>query len=323
MGSCNGVLHAFDRTTGLVLWTNDLSGDGGNNFHGEFLFFGNSVLFSTDGQDGWIYRVALETGQVIWKLYAQQGASAEMVLVESRLYGVADGEDRETVLCVDAETGETLWSADVLHPEEPVFVMGRGPTVIGNALLHAAMDRALHAFDVDTGREVWSVDLGAAPTTGPAVSHSRETAFVGVRDGRLLVIDLQTRQRVQEIKIGGRPYGPKILDRRQSGGTEQLLVHRDWSTRDGALLSFGIDLEPEWSTAPPDTAAWMTARLYPWRDQLVVGTDAGDFFAVDRDTGSMHPLYHVGGTARSYAWHDGTAYFGTIGGQLVAVEPIE
>jgi len=61
-----------------------------------------------------------------------------------------------------------------------------GPIVTAGGLVFigAALDRALHAFDIDTGREIWS---GALPASGKATPMSYRLAsgeqFVAIAAG--------------------------------------------------------------------------------------------------------------------------------------------
>ena len=86
-------------------------------------------------------------------------------------------EPQETVIALDAESGETLW--EYTYDSEPLnFRYGAGPhatpTVVGDRVFTAGTNKQIHAFDKGTGELLWAHDLvndsGAPPTlVRPAV----------------------------------------------------------------------------------------------------------------------------------------------------------
>jgi len=311
------MLRAFDRTTGFQIWSYEVLNDGANNFHGEFIVFEKSVLFATDGtNDGWIYRLELKTGIPIWKVYAERGVPAGLLLDGSRLYGVALGDGFELAMCLDVISGKTIWTASMPFATDSPVTMGRFPVLTASTLVCAAADSSLHAFDRETGAEVWTLDLDSPPQTG-IVTIGKALCF-GTEAGRLLQVNPATRDILEETQMVGGIHGPYLLD-----DDHRLLVFSEWMGDGSELHSLGTRFEPQWSVASPDTSSWTTARVYPWFDGFVAGTDSGEFWVVDRGSGSLEPLYRTEGIARSFSWFDGVAYFGTIDGTLVAVEAIE
>ena len=77
----------------------------------------------------------------------------------------------ETVIALDAATGETVW--EYAYPSHPMdFNPGAGPhaspLVVGGRLFTTGTNKQLHAFDKQTGEVMWSHDLVAdfdAPPT--------------------------------------------------------------------------------------------------------------------------------------------------------------
>jgi outer membrane protein assembly factor BamB len=317
VGSCNGMLRAIDRTTGLEIWSYEVLNDGANNFHGELIVFEDSVLFATDGTfDGWIYRVGLKTGIPIWKVYAERGVPAGLILAERRLYALALGEGFGLAMCLDAVGGETIWTTSIPFAEEASLTMGRLPALTDSALVCAGADGFLVAFDRETGDEVWTLELESESRIGVVVLG--DALCTGTEEGRLLRVNPVTRVILDGAQLGGRLHGPYVFDDRN-----RLLAFSEWMATGSELHCYGKEFEPLWSVASPDTSSWTTARAYPWLDGFVAGTDSGEFWLLDQDSGSLVPLYRIEGVARSFSWFDGVAYFGTIDGTLVAVEAIE
>jgi len=121
---------------------------------------------------------------------------------ESRLYGAA--RDGRTIFCLDARTGETIWSRSL---RAAVFV----PALCGGSLYAYSDTGALLAVDAATGRDRWR-----RPRAGPAAPAS-----VHARGDRVLVLsktdeilafsaadgDLLWRRRVPEAFVSGLALG--------------------------------------------------------------------------------------------------------------------
>ena len=107
------------------------------------------------------------------------GHGHSMVVVDDeRLFTMyRPGEDRpwaqqETVIALDAETGDTLW--EYTYPSEALnFQFGAGPhstpLVVGDMLFTAGTNKQIHAFDKATGEVIWSHDLVADFGAPPAL----------------------------------------------------------------------------------------------------------------------------------------------------------
>jgi outer membrane protein assembly factor BamB len=96
----------------------------------------------------------------------------------------------ETVISLDAATGETVW--EYTYPSRPMdFNFGAGPhaspLVVGDRLFTAGTNKQLHVFDKRTGELLWSHDLVAdfeAPPTliRPAVKAGYGASPIAYKD---------------------------------------------------------------------------------------------------------------------------------------------
>ena len=112
-----------------------------------------------------------EGPRVIWSRPLGAGHSA-ILAGDGRLftmYRVAHGEGgsgpwshKETVIAMDAATGETIWEYSYFSKIQD-FGRGAGPhatpLLAGEALFTFGTNKELHAFDASTGRLLWSHDL--------------------------------------------------------------------------------------------------------------------------------------------------------------------
>jgi outer membrane protein assembly factor BamB len=108
---------------------------------------------------------------VLWSRPLGTGHSA-IVAAEGRLftmYRAGNGRGRrgpwdpeEAVVALDAATGKTLWEYKYPSKRED-FGFGAGPhstpIVVGRRLFTFGTNKKLHAFDIDTGKVLWSHDL--------------------------------------------------------------------------------------------------------------------------------------------------------------------
>jgi len=78
----------------------------------------------------------------------------------------------ETVVAIDLFSGQKIWDVPLgtmVPGQETGSVNLGGPTVAAGGLVFtaAAMDPNLHAFDSDTGKELWKYELPAAAQATP------------------------------------------------------------------------------------------------------------------------------------------------------------
>lgn len=137
----------------------------------------NFMSDATDLADSWG-----DSGPpLIWSRALGLGHSA-IVVDDGTLYtlyrpGVETGrrggwEDREFVIAMDSQTGETIWEYE--YPSEPLhFQFGAGPhatpLVVDNLVFTAGTNKQVHAFDKKTGRIAWSHDLVAEYSSPPTL----------------------------------------------------------------------------------------------------------------------------------------------------------
>ena len=145
-----------------------------------------------------------DTGpRVLWSRPLGLGHSS-IVVDEGRLFTLyrpgkevsrsGPWEANESVIALDAATGETLWEYE--YPSEPLnFRFGAGPhatpLVVGGSVFAAGTNKQIHAFDKATGKLIWSQDLvndfGAPPTLiRPAVKAGYACSPIAYKDTIIL-----------------------------------------------------------------------------------------------------------------------------------------
>lgn len=120
----------------------------------------------------------------VWRRPIGAGYSA-VSAVGKQLFTMAAEGEREWLLCLDAATGESLWSTDV-GPSQPSDLGDTGPRttplVDGDRVFGASSAGTLYALDSKNGAIVWQRGFeGPAPRFGYAVSP--------LLDGDLLIVE--------------------------------------------------------------------------------------------------------------------------------------
>ena len=128
---------------------------------------------------------------VLWRRPLGTGHSA-ILAAEGRLYTlyrVGNGRDRsgpweaeETVVALDARTGDTIW--EYTYPsrlEDTSFGSGphATPLLVGDRLFATGTNKQLHAFDAASGEVIWSHDLVADFGAPPLLVRPRVKAGYG------------------------------------------------------------------------------------------------------------------------------------------------
>ena len=132
-----------------------------------------------------------EGPSVLWRRPLGTGHSA-ILAAEGRLYTlyrVGNGRDRsgpwgaeETVVALDARTGDTIW--EYTYPsrlEDTSFGSGphATPLLVGDLLFATGTNKQLHALDADSGALIWSHDLVAEFGAPPLLIRPRVKAGYG------------------------------------------------------------------------------------------------------------------------------------------------
>lgn len=106
---------------------------------------------------------------------------ASPLQVENTVFvGTADN----TVVALDAETGETLWRFTAGHS-----IWGQ-PVYKDNVLYVASLDKSLHALNAETGEEIWVARFSGALASQPVVNSN--LVYVSSFDGQVHAVDITT-----------------------------------------------------------------------------------------------------------------------------------
>lgn len=132
--------------------------------------------------------------------------------VGDRLYTCGTNDKQQTLLCLNADTGETIWQ----FPFEPEYRERQGgdgtrgtPTIDGNRVYVQGADGRLVCCDAETGKLLWDRKFTAKPQWGYSGSVLIEgelgLLIGGNADGPLVAFDKLTGQ--VKWNLGSEPVG--------------------------------------------------------------------------------------------------------------------
>lgn len=145
-------------------------------------------------ESGWNKDWPAEGPPILWKTNVGRGL-ASFAVVGNRAYTAGnDGADKDTVVCLDLDSGEVIWKyeyacATASHPM-PIVPYGPGatPTVVQNRVFTLSREGHLFCLDAATGKVVWQKHLvkdfqGKRPVYGYASSVLEACGYLFIDNG--------------------------------------------------------------------------------------------------------------------------------------------
>ncbi len=121
----------------------------------------------------------------LWSRALGEGYSA-ILFEHGRLYTMAQTGDRESVICLDAETGETIWEHlyDAAYEGLPGYGTGprSTPLIAGDLLFTIGVAGKMHALRTKDGTVVWSQALWGNDFKGNQPGHGYSSSPVAYED---------------------------------------------------------------------------------------------------------------------------------------------
>lgn len=165
-------------------------------------FEGSSIQTGAGLADGWL-AVGLRGGRLgavrtdgtrchIWELSGLQAVVGAPVIVGDRVF-FATNEDSIACHLLETDTPVDGWPVPVLNGP------AAGLTLINGRLCFFDANCALHCIEILSGKELWALTLGSAPSGTPASSGRH--IYIGTSDGSLLHVDAGNGTLVHRWKV--------------------------------------------------------------------------------------------------------------------------
>lgn len=197
--------------------------------------------------------------KVLWKAKVGRGCSS-FTIGDGRAYTVGNDEDRDTLWCFDAKSGDVLWKKTYSEKLAPKFYdggPGATPIIDEGLVYNLSKSGRLSCYDAATGDEKWIVkfkdDLsGNMPTWGysssPVVYGDVLLCLPCSKKGAMVALNKKTGKTVWSSSNGARPgYAAPVLY--QHKGNDAAVVFHGRSVVGYDLSAKGKVLyEYEWRT---------------------------------------------------------------------------
>jgi outer membrane protein assembly factor BamB len=254
----DGMVYAFDRETGRVLWTLS-AGDaiiGSVTLYDDIVYYGSS--------DHNVYAVDAATREPVWdEPFATEnwvwGAPA---VDETRVY--VGSMDRH-VYAIDRATGREVWRFDVGASVPGDLTLSNGVLFVGG------VDSRMRALDKETGRELWRTEDLGGWVWGEALVHE-DYVYFGSLNGLVharRVSDGDLRWMPAEVE-GVLRAGPAMLD------DKHIIV----GTNAGSIYAIQMEEGSQELIYNAGGAAVLSTPAVEG-SAIYVGTAAGNVYALD------------------------------------------
>jgi eukaryotic-like serine/threonine-protein kinase len=314
IGSCNGLVHGVDKSTGALRWRYDATRDGGSpEFHGAPLVGGDLVILASDDRRpdgvGHVYAIEAASGAVRWKTPIGRGSMADVLLQDGRLYAVTLDD---VLVALDLASGKEEWSFQAGPPLDPTFLnLQNAPAVVADRVYLGGADGVLYALSSASGAVLWKSAIGSRILT-PVVTVS-DGLCLGTRDGRLLLAETSDGSVRVEIQTGQIPFGPLAV------AGESVLVYGAEGDS-GVLNAFAASLAARrWSRRAP--RGWSSMRPHLWRGAVLAGDEGGELDALAVEDGAVLWARQLDGVIRAIGSEGDLLFVGTLKGAVHAIRP--
>ncbi|MBI4659944.1 MAG: PQQ-binding-like beta-propeller repeat protein [Verrucomicrobia bacterium] len=112
-------------------------------------------------ETGWTVGWPKEGPRQIWRASVGIGFSS-VVVAQGRVFTLGNAGERDTLFCLDAETGQEIWKFSYACPLDAKYYEGgpgSTPTVDGNRVFTLSKRGHLFCFDSQSGQVVWQKNL--------------------------------------------------------------------------------------------------------------------------------------------------------------------
>ncbi|MEM6856630.1 MAG: PQQ-binding-like beta-propeller repeat protein [Pseudomonadota bacterium] len=206
----DGVIHAFDKKTGSLLWErseDEMSDDMRPSAFGGGVSYDNGKIYATNGA-GEVKAKDAKTGERIWKVKPAGPLRGSPTIAFGQVYVMT--QDNQ-IIALDASNGELLWNRAGSSAQSGVFgvaapAAGQGTIVAGYS------SGELSAYRYENGRELWA-DALARTNISTQVSSLTDIDADPIIDagrvyalgqgGRMAAYELVTGQRIWELNLAG------------------------------------------------------------------------------------------------------------------------
>jgi outer membrane protein assembly factor BamB len=288
-GSSDGMLYAFNATTGSTLWKFST----GRQINSSPAVTRTAVYFGS--QDSKIYAVDIQ-GRQLWSVLTGDMIDSSPTVANGIVY---IGSNDYNLYALDATSGKILWTRNTRY-----FIRS-SPAVSNRIVYIGSPDTQLYALDVITGSLLWSVSTGDFINSSPAVANG--IVYIGSNDSKLYAFDAVTGAPLWMASTSDAIYSSPAI------AYHAVYVGSD----DGKLYAFNATTgKLIWQVA---TGQSIRSSPIVANNVVYIGSDDGKFYAFNAANGTLLWSVAIGKQLRSSPTvSNGVVYIGSDDGKLYA-----
>jgi eukaryotic-like serine/threonine-protein kinase len=173
IGSTDGFLYALDAQSGKLKWKYETQGEIMGAANQANRPESNDSVIVVGSYDNFVHCVDAQRGKLVWKFETQNYINGVPTIYEGK-YVVFGGCDA-VLYVVSLENGKLVRSVEVEAPIAASVAVSDGVGYVGN------MERAVMAFDLDSGEVAWNYRSKSFPYfSSPALTEKH--VLIGGRD---------------------------------------------------------------------------------------------------------------------------------------------
>ncbi|HUR20599.1 MAG TPA: PQQ-binding-like beta-propeller repeat protein [Vicinamibacterales bacterium] len=216
LGRPGNRYFAFDKTTGQTVWISaPQSKHYDTNYSSPIVADVNGMRqLMVGGTDGVFYGIKANTGQPVWSLEVSKRAILNSPIFRDNTVYVAHGEENidttemGMLAAVDATGAGVLTGAAIkwkTHNFMPTFA---SPVMDAERLYGVDNSAILGAFDLKTGKELWTKTLGTLQKGSPTLADGK--LYIGTENGKFYILRPNaTGVEVLDEDVLGKPGVPE------------------------------------------------------------------------------------------------------------------
>jgi len=189
---------AFDANNGDELWDHDIIKTGEDEVViGGGLAFSGGQLFATNGFNE-VIALNPKNGNILWRTDTKAPIRAAPSAMPGRV--IISTMNNETI-ALNSKTGERLWSHRGLSSEAGLLGSST-PALTRDAVITAYSSGEIYALQIDTGLELWSVNLSPLTRISGQSSITDIRALPVVEKGIVYAASSKNRMHAIDIRTG-------------------------------------------------------------------------------------------------------------------------
>jgi outer membrane protein assembly factor BamB len=185
---------AFDKKNGELVW---ISSPGGRPYDTTYAppmitTINGTRLLITGAGDGAVHAMKAQTGEPVWKFdMAKRGINTGVVLngtvaIVSHSEENLDSSEMGLLAAINATAKGPITRSQVKWAVRGFQGGFSSPVVDGNRLYQIDNGSNLFAFDVSTGKQLWTLNLGTIQKSSPVLADGK--LYVGTEGGKFFIL---------------------------------------------------------------------------------------------------------------------------------------